>query len=219
MRPPSTAHFATGAAATPAPRRGHTAVLKEIYPVRWAGRQAVVTLPERIGAASAGQIREELLSVIGRGAETVIADMSATISCDHDGADAVVRACQRAVITGAELRLVVAARTTWRVLIRHGLDGLVAVYPSLEAAVAAGPPDGNGVAVPPAEQAHRSLALFDTVVTSLFHVGLSLHVALELPADAAREHIAAAIVSLDETIREVRDTAFTARGHETAGGA
>ena len=86
--------------------------------------------------------------------------------------------------------------------------------PSLEEAVAAGPPDGNGAAVPPAEQAHRSLELFDTVITSVFDVGLSLQVAMDLPADAAREHIAAAVVSLDETIREIRDTAFAAR--ETA---
>lgn len=81
---------------------------------------------------------------------------------------------------------------------------------------AAGPPDGNEAAVPSAEQAHRSLEVFDTVITSVFQVGLSLQVAMDLPADAAREHIAAAVVSLDETIREVRDTAFTARGHETA---
>lgn len=191
-------------------------MLKDIYPVRWTGRRAVVTLPEHIGASNAGQIREELLSVINRGAETVIADMSTTISCDHAGADAVVRACQRAVISGAKLQLVVAARITWRML--GGLDGLVSIYPSLEAAVAAGPPDGNGAAVPPAEQAHRSLELLDTVVTSLFHVGLSLHVAMDLPADAARERIAAAVGHLDETIREVRDNAFTARGHQTADG-
>ena len=37
-----------------------------------------------------------------------------------------------------------------------------------------------------------------------------------LPADAAREHIAAAAGYLDEIIREVRETAFTTRGHETA---
>jgi len=90
------------------------------------------------------------------------------------------------------------------------------IHPSLEAAVAAGPPDGNGAAVPPAEQAHRNLELFDTVITSLFHVGLSLHVAMDLPPDAARERIAAAVGYLDETIREVRDNAFTARGHQTA---
>jgi signal transduction histidine kinase len=92
------------------------------------------------------------------------------------------------------------------------------IYPSLEAAVAAGPPDGNGAAVPSAEQARRSQELFDTVVTSLFHVGLSLHVAMDLPADAARERIASAVGYLDQTIREVRDNAFTAGGHQTAPG-
>jgi len=197
-------------------RPEHNAVLKDSYPVRWVGRQAVVTLPERIGAPNAGQIREELLSVINRGAETVIADMTTTISCDHAGTDAVVRACQRAVISGAELRLVVATRMAWRMLRLGGLDGLVFIYPSLEAAVAAGPPDVNGTAVPPAEQARRSLELFDTVITSLFHVGLTLNVAMDLPADAARERIAAAVGYLDETIREVCDHAFTARGHQTA---
>jgi anti-anti-sigma factor len=191
-------------------------VLKDIYPVRWTGRQAVVTLPEHIDASNAGQIREELLSVINRGAETVIADMTTTISCDHAGADAVVRACQRAVISGATLRLVVGTRITWRMLSLGGLDGLVSIYPSLEAAVAAEPPDGNEAAVPPAEQAHRNLELFDTVITSLFHVGLSLHVAMDLPSDAARERIAAAVGYLDETIREVRDHAFAAGGHQTA---
>ena len=41
---------------------------KGSYPVRWVGRQAVVTLPEHIDVPNAGQIREELLSVINRGA-------------------------------------------------------------------------------------------------------------------------------------------------------
>jgi anti-anti-sigma regulatory factor len=191
-------------------------VLRDIYPVRWAGRQAVVTLPEHIGASSARQIREELLAVISRGAETVIADMTATTSCDHAGANAVVRACQRAVISGAELRLAVTSRSAGRVPGFGGLDGLVSIYPSLAAAMAAGSPDGNGTAIPPAEQAHRRLELLDTVITSLFHIGLSLQVAMDLPADAVREHIAAAIGCLDDTIREVRDTAFNTRDHETA---
>ncbi|GEM_PF-1361533 len=41
---------------------------KDSYPVRWVGLQAVVTLPEHIDVSNAGQIREELLSVINRGA-------------------------------------------------------------------------------------------------------------------------------------------------------
>ena len=54
------------------------------------------------------------------------------------------------------------------------------------------------------------------MITNIFDVGLNLQVAMDLPAGAAKEHIAAAVVSLDETIREVRDTAFTTGGHETA---
>jgi anti-sigma B factor antagonist len=192
--------------------------------VQWVGWQAVVALPEHIDVYNAGPIREELLSVINRGAKTLIADMNATISCDHAGADAVVRASQRAVISGAELRLVVTARIVSRVLSLSGLDRLVSIYPSLEAAMAASRApaawlsDENGI-IPTAvtaEQEHRDREPFDTIITSLFHVGLRLQAAMDLPADAAREHIAAAVGYLDETIREVRDTAFTARRHETA---
>jgi anti-anti-sigma factor len=137
-------------------------VLEDLYPVKWAGGQAVVTLPEHIGISNAGQVREELLSVINRGATTLIADMTATISCDHAGLDAVTRAWQRAAVSGTELRLVVTAQIVARVLSLRGLDRLVSVYPSLEAAAAARTPaavtavaaafpaaataDGNGAA-------------------------------------------------------------------------
>jgi anti-anti-sigma factor len=145
--------------------------------VEWAGGQAGVALPEHIGISNAGQVREELLSVINQGATTLIADMTATISCDHAGADAVTRAWQRAASSGTELRLVVTAQIVARVLSLSGLDRLVSVYPSLEAATdarmpaavaalssararragqpptgfaAAAPPDGNGAAPAPA---------------------------------------------------------------------
>jgi PAS domain S-box-containing protein len=66
--------------------------------------------------------------------------MTATISCDHAGADAVARAHQRAVTSGTELRLVVTAQIVSRVLSLSGLDRLVSTYPSLEAATAARAP-------------------------------------------------------------------------------
>jgi PAS domain S-box-containing protein len=115
-------------------------MLEDLCPVQWAGRQAVVALPEHIGISNAGQVREELLSVINRGATTLIADMTATITCDHAGADAVVRAWQRAAVSGTELRLAVTAAGVSRVLGLRGLDRLVSAYPSLEAAMAARPP-------------------------------------------------------------------------------
>jgi anti-sigma B factor antagonist len=115
-------------------------VLEDTYPVRWTGRQAVVTLPEHIEVANAGPIGEELLSVINRGAAALIADMTATLSCDHSGADAVVRAYQRALVSGTQLRLVVTAPAVRRVLSVNGLDRLISIYPSLDAAIAAGAP-------------------------------------------------------------------------------
>jgi len=113
---------------------------EDIDPVQWAGQQAVVALPVHMDASNAGQILEELLSVINSGATALIADMTATASCDHAGADAVVRAFQRAVISGTELRLVVTAEHVLRVLSLSGSDHLVPIYPSLEAAAAASPP-------------------------------------------------------------------------------
>ena len=82
------------------------------------------------------QIREQLLSVINRGAAVLIADMTATVSCDYAGGEAVIRAYQRAVISGTDLRLVVTAQIVRRVLSYNGLDRLVSIYPSLEAAQA-----------------------------------------------------------------------------------
>jgi anti-sigma B factor antagonist len=113
---------------------------EDIDPVQWAGQQAVVALPVHMDASSAGRVREELLSVINGGVTALIADMTATTSCDRAGADAVVRAFQRAVISSTELRLVVTAEHALRVLSLSGLDHLVPIYPSLEAATAASPP-------------------------------------------------------------------------------
>jgi anti-sigma B factor antagonist len=115
-------------------------VINDTCPVRWTGRQAVIALPEHIDVSNAGQIREELLWVINRGAAVLIADMTGTLSCDHSGADAVMRAYQRALASGTQLRLVVTAPIVRRVLAVSGLDRLIPVYPSLEAAAAAGTP-------------------------------------------------------------------------------
>ncbi len=113
---------------------------EDSYPVRWVGRQALVALPEHIDVSNAGQIREELLSVINRDAEALIVDMTATISCDLTGADAVARAYQRAVVSRTDLRLVVTSGVVLRMLGMTGVGRLVPVYPSVEAALAARSP-------------------------------------------------------------------------------
>ena len=115
------------------------AVSKE--PVAWTGRRAVVAFPEHVDMSNAAQIREQLLAVFDRGAVVVIADMSATAWCDYIGVDAVARACQRAAVCRAELRLVVTAPAVRRLLAAEGLDRLVPVFSSVEAAITAGEPD------------------------------------------------------------------------------
>jgi len=105
-------------------------VAKNSDPVQRVDRQAVVTLPQHIDVPSTGQIREELLKVISRGAATLIADMTATLSCDHAGADAVARACQRALTNRTQLRLVATAHIIRRVLSLNGLDRLIPIYPA-----------------------------------------------------------------------------------------
>ena len=102
-----------------------------------------MAIPEHVSVSNAGQIRDELPSVINRGATALIADMTATSSCDQAGAQAVARAHQRAVISGTELRLVVTAPIVSRVLIRNGLGRLPSLYPSLEAAMAASVPSAG----------------------------------------------------------------------------
>lgn len=115
-------------------------MLEDVYPVRWSGQQAIVTLPAHIDLSNAGMIREELLSVINRGAQALIADMSGTVSCDHAGAEALSRAYQRSVASGTEMRLVLRDEIVRRALSMGGIDRLVSIYPSLDASMAAGAP-------------------------------------------------------------------------------
>ena len=102
-------------------------MLADLRPVRWGGQQAVVAVPEHVDESTAGQIQDEFLSVINGGANALIADMTATISCDHAGAGAVVRTFQRAVTSCTELRLVVTAPHVSRVLSISGVDRLVPI--------------------------------------------------------------------------------------------
>ena len=103
-------------------------------PVRWAGQQAVVTLPEHIGASNSGPIGEQLLDLIDQGAAVLIADMTGTVSCEPGGADALLRAYERASVSGGQLRMAVTAPIVRRVLEASALDR------SVPAASAAGVP-------------------------------------------------------------------------------
>ena len=199
-----------------------TVISGDACPVQRTGRRVVVTFPEQIDVSNAGQIAEELLSLINHGAAELIADMTPTVSCDYAGADAVTHAYRRAAVSGTQLRLVVPAQMVRRVLSVNGLDRLVPIYPWLEAAIAAAGTASHETQAGPsirvispagpeapgwsraADQAARTEELLDRVVSSIFGVGMLLQAAAGLPRDAAGMRIADAINHLDDVIREVR---------------
>jgi anti-anti-sigma factor len=202
-------------------------------PVRWTGRQAVVTLPECIDRSNADQVREQLLLVINRGAVTLIADLAATVSCDYSGADALARAGRRAAASGTDLRLVVIADVVRRVLSLSGLDRLISIYPTLEAAVTAGAecretpgdpaPAATTAMTAPARAAGaagaaRAEELLDRAVSTIITVGMSLRAAASLPRGLASQRITEAVGRLDDVVREIRQHGFAGDGQHSQPG-
>lgn len=191
------------------------------FPVQWTGQQAVVTLPAHIDHSNASQIREQLLWIINRGAGVLIADLTGTVSCDYSGADALARAHRRALASGTELRLVVTAHVVRRVLSLRGLDRLVAVYPDLDGAIAAGAERrelAGEQTTPVAYGAAPAEDLLALTVDSIFNVGLILQTAIDLPPDITAQRITEALQRLDDVVREIRGHVFAQRGRSVEAG-
>ena len=98
----------------------------------------VIALPAEIDMANAGRVAAELGSAFAPGVRTVIADMTATRFCDSSGINMLVRAHKQAAANRTELRLAVASTAVRHTLTVLGLDHLLAIYPSLSQALAAG---------------------------------------------------------------------------------
>jgi anti-sigma B factor antagonist len=131
----------------------------ERCPVVWLSKVAVVTLPVEIDIANADLVRDDLLSVLNRGAATLIVDMGGTTFCDSAGVNALVRAHKRATANGSEMRLVVGAPAVQRVLAITGVDHLMDMYPSVAASLAgADRPGPDEKASPPYDGYHAALA-------------------------------------------------------------
>ena len=183
-------------------------ISEDTCPVRWMGNRAVVTLPKHIDNSNADQVREQLLWIINRGAAVLIADLTGTASCDYSGGDALARAQHRAVANGTELRLVVTADVVRRVLTLNGVDRLVAVYPDLDGAIAAGAGSRElhrQQASRTEDQAARAEELLGLTVDSIFDVGLILQAAIDLPPGVTAQRITDVLRRLDDLVRESRD--------------
>jgi anti-sigma B factor antagonist len=96
----------------------------------------VVTLPAEIDMANADDIGQQLAAAFTPGARVVIADMTATTFCDSTGINMLLRASRRATANGAELRLLRPCPRVLRVMQVLGVDALLAIYYSLEEALA-----------------------------------------------------------------------------------
>ena len=100
----------------------------------------VVTAPAEIDVITAGQLRAVLLHAAARGQATVVVDMTGTRFCDSSGLTVLVRAHQRAVADGCELRLVIAAGSAVaRVFAITRLDLVIPLFGSLDEALAPRP--------------------------------------------------------------------------------
>jgi anti-sigma B factor antagonist len=129
---------------------------QERFPVVWLSKVAVVTLPVEIDIVNADQIREDLLSVLNRGAATLIVDMGGTTFCDSAGVSALVRAHKRATANDSNMRLVVSAPGVKRVLAITGIDHLMDIYPSVAASLAGADQPGPDEKASPLYDGYRA---------------------------------------------------------------
>jgi anti-anti-sigma factor len=98
---------------------------------------AVVRLPTEIDMSNTGQIGEELRTAVTAGITVLVADLTETTFCDSAGVRQLVLAHDKAAAGGAQLRLAVTeGAAVDRILKLIGLEQLVPLYPTVEAALA-----------------------------------------------------------------------------------
>lgn len=109
-------------------------------PLAWAGSdQGVVVMPEQIDADSSADIVKRLDLALLRGFRVVVADFTITTSCDSRGLTDLAEARQRGAEMNIELRAVIRSPVVLQAFALAGLDGLLPMYASLDAALAAPP--------------------------------------------------------------------------------
>ena len=110
----------------------------------WTGRRALVAFPEHVDSQIAAELGEHLLTALSGGARLVIADMSRMATTDPACSEMLIRVYQSALLKQAELRLVTGTPAGAELVAAAGLDRLVSVFPSAQAAASGdGRPDGS----------------------------------------------------------------------------
>jgi anti-sigma B factor antagonist len=110
---------------------------------RWEGERAVVTMPAEIDLTNADEVRHTLRAAASHGATVLIIDMSATTFCDSAGVQAIIDVHNlidaRNQTAATRTRLLLVASAVGRIITLTGIDQLMPVYSSLEAALASPP--------------------------------------------------------------------------------
>jgi anti-sigma B factor antagonist len=104
----------------------------------------IVLLPAEIDMANAEDVGEQLRAAFTRGAAVVIADLTSTAFCDSSGVRQFVLSHNYAGFNHAQMRFVIPNRNILRVLDLTGIDQLLSIYSSLDAAVSAGGDAASG---------------------------------------------------------------------------
>ena len=104
------------------------------------GRPVIVPMPAEIDLANAGWVGEQLRTAANAGVTVVVADLTATQFCDSAGIRTLLQARESVAASHAQLRLAVArGGAVRRALQAIGLQRVLPLYSTVEAALAAGP--------------------------------------------------------------------------------
>lgn len=112
------------------------------------GGTAIIMPSAEIDLTNAEPLQHELNAALDRGITTLVVDMSKTTFCDSAGAATLFRAHKRAAAMKADLRLVIGEPTVRRIFEITGMDEIMQIYASLDAAknlVADAVPDPPGL--------------------------------------------------------------------------
>lgn len=110
------------------------AAMDDQYPAPPEASTAVVAMPDEIDIANAGKLGAALAAACRSGVSLLIADMTETTFCDASGVRMLVLAHKRAADRGIELRAAVPSPRVRRVLVLLGLDSIVPIHPTVDAA-------------------------------------------------------------------------------------
>jgi anti-sigma B factor antagonist len=104
----------------------------------------IVPMPPEIDLANAGRVGQQLCTAASPGVTVIVADLTSTQFCDSAGIRSLLHAQDDVAARRAPVRLAVArSGAVRRALQAVGLQDVLPMYPTVETALAADPPNGG----------------------------------------------------------------------------